>query len=168
MLKKFIPDFNLRIVHSTISIKNLINFHIKPSVDPLATSNVVYRFECECDSVYIGETQQCLRNRIWQHRYRDSHIGKHITKCIPYKAALYETYNKPGGPNVPEKRTFLESHFSILAKNLYNYYDRITVEGTYINNLQPDLNVQVPHKNCKFLCKCLSKPAARADSFPEI
>ena len=95
-------------------------------------------------------------------------IGKHITKCIPYKAALYETYNKPGGPNVPEKRTFLESHFSILAKNLYNYYDRITVEGTYINNLQPDLNVQVPHKNCKFLCKCLSKPAARADSFPEI
>ena len=56
----------------------------------------------------------------------------------------------------------------ILAKNLYNYYDGITVEGTYITNLQPDLNVQVPHKNCKFLCKCLSKPAARADSFPEI
>ena len=120
-------------------------------------------------------TPKCLRNRIWQHRYRDLHIGKHILdKCnsqvdnfIPYKAALHRTYNKPGGPNVPEKRTFLESHFSILAKNLYNYYDRITVEGTYINNLQPDLNVQVPHKNCKFLCKCLSKPAARADAFPE-
>ena len=65
----------------------------------------------------------------------------------------YETYNKPGGPNVPDKRTFLESHFSILEKNLYNYFDRITVEGTDINNLQPNLNVQVPHKNCKFLCK---------------
>ena len=91
LIHKFIPNFNLRIVHSTISIKNLINFHIKPSIDPLATSNVVYWFECECDSVYIGETQQCLRNRIWQHRYRDSHIGKHIDKCIPYKAALSET-----------------------------------------------------------------------------
>ena len=108
----------LRIIHSTISIKNLINFHIKPAVDPLQTSNVVYRFECECDSVYIGETQQCLRNRIWQHRYRDSHIGKHIHKCIPYKAALHETYSKPGGPNVPDQRTFLESHFSILNREV--------------------------------------------------
>ena len=95
------------------------------------------------------------------------HIGKHINKCIPYKAALHETYNKPGGPNVPEKRTFLESHFSILEKNLDNYFDRITVESTYINNLKPDSNIQVLHKNSKFLCKCLSKPAARADAFPE-
>ena len=45
LINNFIPNFNLRIVHSTISIKNLINFHIKPSIDPLATSNVVYRFE---------------------------------------------------------------------------------------------------------------------------
>ena len=72
--------------------------------------------ECECDSVYIGVTQQCLRNRIWQHRYRDSHIEKHINKCVPYKAALHETYDKPRGPNVPDKRTSLESHFSILKK----------------------------------------------------
>ena len=47
-----------------------------------------------------------------------------------------ETYYKPGGPNVPDKRTFLESYFSILEKNLYNYYDRIMVEATYINDIQ--------------------------------
>ena len=103
---------------------------------------------------------------IWQHRYRDSHIGKHIDKCIPYKAALHKTYNKPGGPSVPEKRTFLENHFSILGKNLYNYYDRITVEGAYINNLLPALNVQVPQKNCKFLCKCLSNPFPKFGVIP--
>ena len=80
-----------------------------------------------------------------------------------YKSARASSFGK----SVPDKQTFLERHFSILEKNLYNYFDRITVEGTYINNLQPDLNVRVPHKNCKFLCKCLSKPAARADAFPE-
>ena len=78
----------------------------KPSINPLATSNVVYPFECECDSVYIRETPICLRDRIWQHRYHDSHIGKHIIKWIPYKAALHKTYNKPGGPNVPDKGFF--------------------------------------------------------------
>ena len=53
--------------------------------------------------------------------------------------------------------------FRKFQKYLHNYFHRITVESTYTTNIEPDLNVQVPHKNYKFLCKCLSKPAARTN-----
>ena len=47
----------------------------------LSRSNVVYNFCCpldECNSSYIGYTEQTLENRIKQHRYKSSSIFKHF------------------------------------------------------------------------------------------
>ena len=38
--------------------------------------------------------------------YRDSHIGKHLDKCIPYKAALHETYKNREVQTSPTNERF--------------------------------------------------------------
>lgn len=51
------------------TIKNLFT-KLKDKDDTLLQSNVIYKINCKgCDSCYIGQTKQYLKNRVYQHKY---------------------------------------------------------------------------------------------------
>ena len=127
-------------------------------------SNLVYKFQCECDSTYIGHTRKLLESRIHQHRTQKmSHVYKHIIKCQNYKTALNTIYNQ--GPTLANQREFLSNHFEILEKNLYNYYSRITHEGLMITLQTPDLNKQQKHRSMTLMCECVKSKFTDSSKF---
>ena len=78
-------------------------------------------------------------------------VYKHIVSCDIYKNNFIEF--DPGGnqgrPGPQKRKAFLQSHFCILQKNLYNYFDRVISESHLIKLYKPDLNLQ---NNCKSVC----------------
>ena len=56
ILKKATPNFRLSIVFSTIKLNSVILPRMKAKKAFYNNSNSVYEFECDCKSVYIGET----------------------------------------------------------------------------------------------------------------
>ena len=117
------------------------------------STNLVYRFQCNCSSTYIGHTKKYFEKRILQHRTDSkSHVYKHIENCHLYQENLSENYGT--APSPAEKREFIKSHFFILQKNLYKYHSRVTYEGLMITLHNPDLNKQVYHKYMTFVCEC--------------
>ena len=153
ILKKYTPNFKLNISFSTIKLSSIIRPNLKPRTEEYLTSNVVYKFNCECSSSYIGHTKKYFEYRIFQHR-RDStsHVHKHISTCQLYNSTLSENYGSDPSDNT--LREFLKTHFSILESKLYNYRSRITYEGLMITLQDPDLNKQVSHKSMTFVCDC--------------
>ena len=45
----------------------LINAHVKDRTPTLDKSNVIYKFLCSCESMYVGRTTQRLQARVKQH-----------------------------------------------------------------------------------------------------
>ena len=153
IIKKYTPNFKLRIAFSTIKLSSVILPTLKPRIPELYTTNLVYRFTCDCSSTYIGHTKKYFEKRILQHRTDSkSHINKHIANCHLYQENISENYGIE--PNGAAKREYIKSHFSILEKNLYNYHSRVTYEGLMITLHNPDLNKQVYHKSMTFVCEC--------------
>ena len=125
----------------------------KPKREHFYSSNLVYKFQCDCSSSYIGHTKQLFESRIYQHKtHPSSHVFKHITTCNLYKQKLLECFG--ADPNGNCQREFIKNHFSILEKNLYNWYKRTTHEGLMITLQNPDLNKPVFHKSMTFMCEC--------------
>ena len=158
ILNKYTPNFKLRFAFRTIKLSSLITPHLKPRTDYFHTSNLVYQFECECSSTYIGHTKQLFEWRIYGHKNdTNSHINKHITNCHLFKQHFFENYGSEFGATVPNgnaNREYMKSHFSILQRNLHNYHLRTTHEGLLITLHNPDLNKQVFYKSMSFVCEC--------------
>ena len=51
-------------VFSTRQIIPAIHKNVLPTFQQ---SNIVYEYVCHCDSQYVGQTSQCLQDRIYQH-----------------------------------------------------------------------------------------------------
>ena len=158
ILQKYTPNFKLRFAFRTIKLSSLITPRLKPRTDYFHTSNLVYKFECDCTSTYIGHTKQLFESRIYGHKNdTKSHVNKHITNCHLFKQNFFENYGTEFGATVPNgnaNREYMKSHFSILQRNLHNYHLRTTHEGLLITLHNPDLNKQVFHKSMSFVCEC--------------
>ena len=161
ILKKYTPNFKLRIAFKTIKLSSAITPALKPRTEPFFTSNLIYNFKCECPSSYVGHTKQYLQKRIYQHKNSTkSHVNKHISLCPIFKQNFFDSNGYEFGTALPRglcgnaEREYMKSHFSILEKNLHNYYTRTTHEGLLITLLNPDLNKQVFHKSMSLVCEC--------------
>jgi len=115
ILKKYTPNFKLRIAFSTLKLSSIILPRLKPQIDTYHNSNLVYKFTCPCSDTYIGETTRLFDTRILEHRRTNIRVHKHIIQCNAYKTALNITYGL--GPTDDQQREFIRSFLEILEKN---------------------------------------------------
>ena len=150
----YTPLFKLRIAFTTIKLSRIILPRLKPKINVFHKSNLVYKFNCPCSSVYIGETNRLLELRIFEHRREGpSHIYQHIQNCSLYKSSLTDSYRVQSKES--QKRNHFKKHLTILEGNLHNTNARKTFEGLMITLNQPDLNKQVVHRSTTLVCTCL-------------
>ena len=94
----------------------------KPSI--VNQNCVVYKYQCDlCDASYVGFTLRHLHQRVVEHKYQSSSIGKHL---------LNEHRNVPKD---------LDRNFSVLKKCM-NKFDCLVYEMLLIRELTPSLNIQ--------------------------
>ena len=139
-ISKVTPNFKINFAYTTSKISSFLLPSIKPTLNDLERSAVVYRFTCPCGATYVGETTRILKLRINEHnqKSRASEIHTHITQCQVYKDNLPTHID-------PKKTSYnfhLHSLFEILSKNHYNYTSRINTEAILITLLEPTLNKQ--------------------------
>ena len=77
----------------------------------LKCRNVVYKYTCECNSLYIGETKRRLFVRANEHKSEKSPLSEHLNEC---------------------KSAFKFENFSILAGNLKGKRARKKYESLFI------------------------------------
>ena len=165
-VKKFLPEYQLRIVFSTIRLKFSIHPTIKPQKPTLETTNSIYSFVCPCDSEYIGESKRSLKTRISEHKTpsRKSSVQDHISSCPKFKSDLRKfkrdfSREHLHCPSNEMENKFLQQHFKVLEPNIWNRNERKIAEAIHITLNLPELNRQVSHRKTKFLCSCpLSVP----------
>jgi hypothetical protein len=121
----------------------------KNSSDPCG---VVYLMKCPCGSEYVGETARVFSVRLLEHGRRSvqSAVFIHHQQCKIFQQELKKfacvTLPKPS-----HRRDYLKTLFSILHKNLFNYWDRILFEGIEIALRKPILNEQILSKKISFI-----------------
>ena len=130
---------------------------LKPDLKIADVSHTNYKFSCDCNLTYIGESRLRLESRVNQHRTsKSSAIFQHIQTCTHYADSLNQNFSDQ--PSDSELRKHLFSHFKILTKNRYSAPSRKLSEGLFITKSQPELNRQVVHKKCLLLCSCPDIP----------
>jgi len=77
----------------------------------LRSKNIVYRYDCDCGSSYIGETKRRLHVRATEHRDKNSPLSEHLGHC---------------------GSKFLYKNFKIIARNLKGSESRKKFESLYI------------------------------------
>ena len=77
---------------------------------------IVYKFECSCSKVYIGESKRQLLTRIDEHADRkyDTAVSRHIEKCSEYLNNLKDELGS--SPTDDEKLKFINKKFSLTHK----------------------------------------------------
>jgi len=112
----------------TIVNKNCSTFYekffskIKDKVDKNQKSNIIYKIECnDCSGVYIGETKQLLKNRIYNHK-RDIDINECNT-------ALAEHC-------INNSHSFNFENCRVLHDNCDNVINRKFIEKMYIRKFK--------------------------------
>ena len=156
IIKQFTPNYKLNIIFSTIKLDNVIHPRLKPQKRYFQNCNLCYKYICECEATYIGETQQLLHSRVKSHRTsKQSALHQHIQTCSTYQQTFYNVLgvDQDNGTD-KEKLDFFEGHFTIIEKNLTHKNTRKIYEGMLICLENPTLNRQKEHKILKFLCIC--------------
>ncbi|XP_054645213.1 uncharacterized protein LOC129188546 [Dunckerocampus dactyliophorus] len=100
--------------------------HPKDKAPNQKQSNVVYSIHCkdeECKEHYIGETQQMLQKRLYQHR-RDNASGPQSAVHLHLKATNH---------------SFQDSEVKILAKE-NRWFERGVKEAIFVKQQNPSLN----------------------------
>ena len=154
-MKEYLPDFFVSFAFNNLNIKQKILPRLKPDLNIADVSHTNYKFSCDCNLTYIGESRLRLESRVNQHRTsKSSAIFQHIQTCTHYADSLHKNFSNQ--PSDSELRKHLFSHFKILTKNRYSAPSRKLSEGLFITKSQPELNRQVVHKKCLLFCSCLS------------
>ena len=155
IVKEYLPDFFVSFAFNNLNIKQKILPRLKPDLKIADVSHTNYKFSCDCNLTYIGESRLRLESRINQHRTsKNSAIFQHIQTCTHYADSLKKQFSDQ--PSDSELRKHLFSHFKILTKNIYSTQSRKLSEGLFITISEPELNRQVFHKKCLLFCSCLS------------
>ena len=85
ILRQFTPNYKLEILFSTVKLDNVIHLRLKPQEKYFQNCNLCYKYICECEASYIGETQQLLHSRVKNHRTsKSSVLHEHIQTCSAY------------------------------------------------------------------------------------
>ena len=156
IVKEYLPDFFVSFAFNNLNIRQKILPRLKPNLDMADVSHTNYKFLCDCNLSYIGESRLRLESRINQHRTsKTSAIFQHIQTCPNYADSLKQNFTNQ--PSDSELRKHLFSHFKILTKNRFSATSRKLSEGLFITISQPELNRQVIHKKCLLFCSCLSE-----------
>ena len=95
---------------------------LKPPVDKLLKSRVIYKITCpRCDACYVGQTSRHLKTRFSEHKNNSGPVKKHFAQCdIPLTNECVDILNST---------TKSEDHL-------------LTLEALYIKELQPSLNTK--------------------------
>ena len=156
IINQFTPNFKLKITFTTIKLDSIIHPRLKPQKNYYQNCNLCYKYICECDASYIGETQQLLHTRIKNHRTsKSSVLHEHILECSTYQQSFFDVLGvDQDNATDKEKLEFFEGHFTIVEKNLIHKNTRKIFEGMLICMDKPTLNRQKEHKVMTFLCPC--------------
>ena len=116
-IRRVLPKDHTRIsiAQTTNKLRELLpsfNTCTRQENDKLLASNVVYKYTCSCEKVYIGETMRRCLVRIREHGSQKSPMMEHIQNC----------------PNA----IFSANNFSIIAKRLRGREARKKYETLYI------------------------------------
>ena len=115
---------------------------MKPQKKYFQNCNLCYKYICDCDASYIGETQQLRQTRVKNHRTTESSVlHEHIQTCSTYQQSFFNVLGVDQD-NITQKEQldFFESHFTIVEKNLAQKNTRIIFEGMLICLEKPTLN----------------------------
>lgn len=123
---------DLRIIYTTFKVKNY--FSLKSCTPLPLVANVVYKFNCLCDTntAYIGKTTRHLATRVKEHRTTLSAVKDHLDVC-PTCLSNYSCTN----------------NFSILDTGK-NDLETTIKESLHIKYNQPKLNKQLPTQGNSF------------------
>jgi hypothetical protein len=156
ILRQFTPNYKLEILFSTVKLDNVIHPRLKPQKKYFQNCNLCYKYICDCEASYIGETQQLLHTRVKNHRTTESSVlHQHILTCSTYQQTFYNVLGvDQDNSTQKEQLDFFESHFTIIEKNLAHKNTRKIFEGMLICLEKPTLNKQKEHKILKFMCIC--------------
>ena len=126
-IKCVTPEYHVNFAWSLIKIGKIVTPRLKPLNCPKI--HLCYKFTCDCEQIYIGETSRTLEARVKQHDYdKKSSVFLHTQMCTEY---ITNYYRKCNTRPAPSDFQILTNHFKILATNL-NYIDRITYEAIEI------------------------------------
>ena len=138
----------LRVVHATKTIHPSIHKDVLPS---LTISNVIYKYTCRCDAVYVGRTSQRLEDRIRQHVPSNFVRSLNNTRKQPERACnresqivapVYASLGSAIAEHIAQNREccadFSTRRFAILsrARNALNLH---VLEALFIRKLRPQL-----------------------------
>ena len=132
-LRSSIP--NLRVAFKNYNKLANIYSNLKDPIPPQHRSNIVYRIPCSttnCNSAYIGETKNQLKDRIKQHKY--SITSKNSTASKLSEHALTSNH------------TFDFDNTSILA-TVPNHDKRLLTESVFIQLDYKPLNLKTDKQN---------------------
>ena len=105
--------------------KKLLKPLLKQNPDLMERQNVIYKFVCDCEASYIGETQKILKFRMKQHYASSaSSIKEHIDTCQIYK-------NNQKQNKTEDRDNHFQMLFSILDNGGNRTHRRIK-ESAYI------------------------------------
>lgn len=130
-------DVRLRLIYRTTTLLGGVNKDRTPILDK---SNVIYKFECSCDSMYIGRTTQRLHNRIRQH------VPKFLSRTFNNppisKTTTYKTKLSAIGQHLKDNPAcgakYSDQMFSVVARARSQFHLNV-LEAIFIQRFKPIL-----------------------------
>lgn len=153
IIRKVTPGFKVVLAFKSIRLTSILTSRLKRKIEDKDRSGLIYSFECECGSKYIGETLRTFHKRRLEHTRCSSTtaVSDHINRCDIFNAA-FDLYR--GTPNASEYLTrysFARSKFRIVHNNLHHHYKRKLTESFMIKLFKPKLNEQVKFLKIDFI-----------------
>ena len=115
-----------RIVFTLRKLKTIMP-SLKPPVEKMLKSGVVYQLECpRCNSCYVGQTSRHLQSRFREHINNSGPVKHHLTKC---------------------DAKLSEENVSILGSTNKGEMHLLTLEALWIRELQPTINTKDEYRS---------------------
>ena len=143
-------EVKLRTIFTTTT---LFNGPPKDRTPTLHLRNVVYKYKCSCDSMYVGRTSQRFHSRI------KDHVPKSLKEAFKSNKEVIDVILKSNGEPYITKLTSIGQHlkdnpkcgrdfdigrFSVIKRARNDFHLRV-LEAIYIKCWQPNLCVQKEH-----------------------
>jgi hypothetical protein len=152
LISSVTPGFKLNLSWRCIRLSSVTLPFLKAQNNSSDPCGVVYLMKCPCGSEYVGETARVFSVRLLEHGRQSvqTAVFSHHQKCENFILEL-KKFSGVRFPKPSHRREYLKTLFSILHKNLFNYWDRILFEGIEISLRKPDLNEQILSKKISFI-----------------
>ena len=106
---------------------------LKPSVDKLMKSGVVYNLTCpRCSACYVGQTSRHIQTRLKEHIQREGPMKSHLSQC---------------------NTTLLEENVEILQSTSRGEGFLQTLEALHIRERKPTINTKDEYRSRELTIK---------------